>query len=362
MLTWYVRPFHVFNAGVRQSLEEIVRVLERRNLADQYAPELVDHLSLNVAALETRLVQAEKRNAALAASLQEQVNLVQEQVKALVRLQPSNPETSAGRVTLEWDSSPFFIDTGVENCKTNYIIGLFGTGRLYINELLIENIGDRAKYLRDTIRLYPGPTPMIYSGHATVKYVSRAQELPAVTSCIRQAVRSGFANLIFLYRHPLDSLLTNWVWWRTYIRHHRAISGISQIYKNTEDLCTDLEPNFSEFLAFAEGDPHFFSGLPGPRFLSFPEFVEETELHLQFANLKLRLEDCMIDPNPEFAKVLELVAPDVDRNNLRVPPPRAKAYGYLAVLETLPAFRNFVDGLDTETKRRIARIGYREIA
>ena len=60
---------------------------------------------------------------------------------------------------------------------------------------------------------------MIYSGHATIRHVSLAiRMLPAVTSRVLEAVRSGFADLIFIYRHPLDSLLTNWIWWRTYLR------------------------------------------------------------------------------------------------------------------------------------------------
>jgi hypothetical protein len=50
---------------------------------------------------------------------------------------------------------------------------------------------------------------MIYSGHATMRHVSRAQELPEVMGRILEAVGSGFANLTFVYRHPLDSLLTN---------------------------------------------------------------------------------------------------------------------------------------------------------
>jgi hypothetical protein len=48
----------------------------------------------------------------------------------------------------------------------------------YINELMLQNIGERAKYFRDTIRLHPGPTPMIYSGHATMRYVFAPQRRP----------------------------------------------------------------------------------------------------------------------------------------------------------------------------------------
>ena len=201
---------------------------------------------------------------------------------------------------------------------------------------------------------------MIYSGHATMKYASRDQALPMVTARVLEAVRSGFADLIFVYRHPLDSLLSNWVWWRTYIRTRDAtkMCGISDIYKNRHDVCTDLEENFIEFKTFVEGDPGFFAAWPGPRFLSFPEFVEETELYLPSATLTLRLEDFMIDPLKEFSKIIKVMSVDVDLSRLRVVPPRSKPYGYLAAKERVPRFRNFVNELDGETKRRIEAIGY----
>ena len=255
----------------------------------------------------------------------------------------------------DWDSRVFHLG----NDKTAYVIGLFGSGRSYINALMVKNLGKRAKYVRDTIRLHPGPTSMIYSGHATMRYVSRAQALPAVTSGILEAVRSGFADLIFLYRHPLDSLLSNWIWWR---RTKNTLDGkipvISDVYKNADDLCADLEQSFFEFKAFAEGDPDFFAAVPGPPFLSLPEFVEETELFLQSATLTLRLEDFMIDPLKEFSKIVEVMKVDLDLSRLRVTPPITKPYRYLAVKEKVPRFRDFINELDEETKRRIEKIGY----
>jgi hypothetical protein len=237
-------------------------------------------------------------------------------------------------------------------------MGLFGSGRGYIGELILRNLGKRAKYFRETIRFHPGPTSMIYSGHATIRHVSRAQALPAVTSRILEAVRSGFADLIFTNRHPLDSLLTNWIWWRTYIRDNIQVEGISQVYKNADNLCADLDQNFSEFKAFAEGDPDFFAALPGSRFLSFSEFVEEAELYLQSATLTLRLEDFVIDPFKEFCKIIEVMSVDLDLSRLRVVPPKTKAYRYLAVTEKVPRFRDFINGLDAETRRRIEKMGY----
>ncbi|MGA2738659.1 MAG: hypothetical protein ABSG65_14580 [Bryobacteraceae bacterium] len=345
-LNWYTRPLHVFNTSVTRSLEGVVWSLEHlsqnRVTVEQLSRNVAafEQLSMDVVAIEARLAQSEKRNAALA--------------EALAGLQKTaNPEAAAGR-----ENSRFGIGTAPRDQRTTYIIGLFGTGRRYINELLLRNIGERAKYFRDTIRLHPGPTPMIYSGHATMRHVSRDQEPPAVMSRILEALREGFANSIFVYRHPLDSLLTNWVWWRTYIRDNRWISGISQVYKTTDDFCADLDRNFLEFKTFAEGDPAFFAAAPGPPFLSFAEFAEETGLHLQSATLALRLEDFMIDPRKEFSKIAAVMSVDLDGRGLSVDPPKSKPYGYWAVQEKVPRFRSFIDGLDGETKRRLERIGY----
>ena len=250
----------------------------------------------------------------------------------------------------------------LEKVRTAYIIGLFGTGRWYINDLVRQNIGERARYFREEntakFPIHPCPTSMIHSCHATLRYVSRGQKPPAITRRILELVRSGFADLFFIYRHPLDSLLTNWVWWRAYIHNNRGNSGISHVYGNTDNLCADLEQNFSEFKIFAEGNPEFFAAKPGTRFLSFPEFVEETELHLQSATLALRLEDFMIDPLKEFSKIVDVMSVDLDLSSLRITPPRTQPYRYLAVKEKVLPFRDFINGLNAETKRRIEKIGY----
>jgi len=246
--------------------------------------------------------------------------------------------------------------------RTTYIIGLFGTGRLYINELILQNVPERAKYFREEnrakIHIDSGPTSMIHSCHATMKYVSRGQKPPEVTSRILRTVRLGFADLIFIYRHPLDSLLSNWVWWRTLYREQLMIFA-SQLYNNTDELCAILAQNFAEFRAFADGDPRFFPDPECGGFLSFPEYVEETELFLQVATLALRLEDFMSDPVKEFSKILRLMSVDLDVKRLQVPPPKTKPDRYMVVQEKVPRFREFVNELDAETKSRIERIGYK---
>ena len=222
---------------------------------------------------------------------------------------------------------------------------------------MMQNIGERARYFRDGIRVHKGPTSMIYSGHATMRHIRRGLSLPAAMSRVLESVRLGFADLIFVYRHPLDSLLTNWIFWRTYARENRSIWGVSQVYQSTDALCAELEHNFAEFKAFAEGDPNFFAK-PGTRFLSFAEFVEETDLHLRAATLTLRLEDFMLDPFKEFCKIVGVMSLDPDSIRLPVNPPATKPHRYLAVKEKAPQFRRFIDDLDAQTKRRIEEMGY----
>jgi len=241
--------------------------------------------------------------------------------------------------------------------RTAYIIGLFGSGRLYVNDLIERHIGKRARYFRDRICLHRGPTSMIYSGHATVAHLSRAQTPPEVTSRILEAVRLRYADLIFLYRHPLDSLLTNWVFWSSRVRGEPG-SVVSYAYKNIDDLCADLERNFATFVAFAEGDPAFFAAAPGPPFLSFSQYTEEIELHLRFATLSLRFEDFMIDPLKEFSKIAKIISVDLDLSRAHFEAPRSKPSRYLVVKEAVPRFKAFAERLDTETKKRIERIGY----
>jgi len=46
---------------------------------------------------------------------------------------------------------------------------------------------------------------------------------------------------------------------------------------------------------------------------------------------------------------------DLDLSRLRVAPPRTKPYGYLAVKEKVPRFKNFINELDAETKNGLRK-------
>jgi hypothetical protein len=185
------------------------------------------------------------------------------------------------------------------------------------------------------------------------------QEPPEVTRRIFEAVRARTADVIFVNRHPLDSLLTNWVWWRIYLRRNFMSFGITGNFESTGDFCVELERNFPEFKAFAEGDPSFFRDSPGLPFLSFRQYVEETELYLQSVAHEIRLEDCFIDPLNELARIARVMSVDLDLSRAQVRPPRTKPYRHLEVREKVPPFRDFIDGLDAETRRLIEKTGYK---
>lgn len=324
-LSWYTRPLRELNEAATRSLAEALSAM---------------------AILETRVTEAENRGAQLAQALDDRIELL--------RLERRSANDLEGRAAL-----PTALAVP-GNQRTIYVIGLFGSGRQYVCELIRQNVGERARYFRDRIRLHPGPTAMIYSGHATLRHVARGQNLPEVTHRVLGAVKAGFADLIFVYRHPLDSLLTNWIWWRTHIRDNSCISGITELYGSAGNLCAHLEQNFSEFEAFARGDADFFAGAPaGPRFLSFDEFVEETELYVRAGpSLSLRFEDFAVDPLREFSKIIELMSVDLDLRAVSVLPPKSKPYGYLTVKDQVPRFNKFIASLSAETKRRMLKIGY----
>jgi hypothetical protein len=335
-LNWYTRPVQDLNAALTRSLTEMYSALEL--------------ISANTVALDYRLAH-------------QQLELLHEQIKALIAIediavQEAPPIEVDARDQQDQVDLRYQPETRLGNDRTLYILGLFGSGRLYIKELILQSIGLRAKYFRDIIRLYPCPTSMICSGHVTMKYVSRNQAMPAIMGRILDAVQKRFADTVFVYRHPLDSLLTNWVYWRTYLRDRREVCGISEVYTSYDDLCADLDRDFFEFKAFAEGDPDFYSGLTGPRFLSFSEFVEENALHRQSASLALRLEDFAINPVQELSKIVELMGANLDLSGLHIPPPRSKPFGYLAAKEKVPRFKNFINSLNLETRKRIEKLGY----
>jgi hypothetical protein len=252
----------------------------------------------------------------------------------------------------------------VRSASTIYIVGLFGSGRMYLGDVICDHIGERAHDFRDELRYESTPTSMIYSGHMTLRYVSTGFNPPEFGNRIVASVRSGAGKMIFIYRHPLDSLLTNWVWWRSYVR---ATAGgpepggfISNSFHRLDELCATIEREWASFEAFAMGDSAFFADLPGARFLSFAEFVEESVLLFEQATLRLPFEAFMTNPYAAFLKVIDVISPEMRLSyKMHIRRPRSHPGTHLFVMKNVPCFNEFVNSVNPETKRLMLKLGYR---
>ena len=252
----------------------------------------------------------------------------------------------------------------VGSTSTIYVVGLFGSGRLYLNDVICDHIGERARYFRDGLLHDPTPTSMIYSGHMTLRHLATEVNPPQFANRIVASVRSGAGKMIFIYRHPLDSLLTNWVWWRSYVR---ATAGgpelggfISNSFRSPDELCETVEREWASFEAFAMGDPAFFADLPGARFLSFAEFVEESVLLFEQATLRLPFEAFMTNPYAAFLKVIDVISPEMRLSyTMHIRRPRSQPGTHLLVMKNVPRFNEFVSSISPETKRLMLKLGYR---
>jgi hypothetical protein len=247
--------------------------------------------------------------------------------------------------------------------STIYVVGLFGSGRLYLGDVICKHIGERALHFRDELRHESTPTSMIYSGHMTLRHVSRGLEPPEFANRILESVKSGAGKMIFIYRHPLDSLLTNWVWWRSYLRAGSVATAdgafISSSFKSLDALCEIVEQEWASFETFTAGDPAFFTDLPGARFLSFAEFVEESVLLFEQATLRLPLEAFMSNPYAAFVKVINVISPEMRPSyTLHIERPQSKQGTHLFVMKRVPRFNEFVNSISLETKRLMLKLGY----
>jgi len=217
--------------------------------------------------------------------------------------------------------------------KPTYIVGLFGSGRLYIKDLIVNSGLEIAYYFRDGMHDYTGAVPVILSGHVTSMYKSAMCRPPDVGRRLFDRAAARLINLVFIYRHPLDSLLTNWAWFREYLRNQKMTSGIAGAYKSEEEFQRTLNDNIHEFFLFCGGSKDFARSLAGAdvdwSFLSLLEFIHETEVFVSHPNVNcFRFEDFKSNPAKEFQRLVSIVAPDLSPESGKVFAPRSLTSRY----------------------------------
>jgi hypothetical protein len=249
--------------------------------------------------------------------------------------------------------------------KPTYIVGLYGTGRSYINSLIMNSGLDIAYYFRNGLYQYFGTVPAIFSGHTNLIYEGGVfLEHPASFGrALLDRAAARLINLIFIYRHPLESLLTNWVWFRHFHQFKKMTSGIEDVYKSKEDFHRDLNDNIYEFSLFCGGSKDFGRITAGKEvtltFLSLLEFIDETEAFIGNPNVHcFRFEEFGSNAVGEVTRLISIMAPDLTPKFDNVTVPRSLPGRYESSKENSPSFRALMKTLPTEIAKRIIAMGY----
>lgn len=225
-----------------------------------------------------------------------------------------------------------------------YILGLFGTGRWYLNELIMHHTGQRGYYFLDQLRDRKGGPPIIWSGHTTIIHDQIAGHEPAALGrSILKLAEEGQAEIIFIHRHPLDSLLTNWTWWREFLAKKKMISGIVAKYPNNEEFFKDVASNFHELTLFADGSRDFMRlySEEQTNFFSLHQFIVETAAFVNHKHVhSFRFEDFISEPNEQFSRLLKIIDPIATPANIDVPRPRAEKTDILRFASMSQLFTN----------------------
>jgi len=247
--------------------------------------------------------------------------------------------------------------------KPTFIVGLFGSGRFYIKDLIINSGLEIAYYFQDGLYDYRGAVPFIFSGHVTCTYESAKCHSPSFGRALLERAAAGLINLVFIYRHPLDSLLSNWVWFR--LLHRKLTPGgiAGGAYASEEAFHRDLNDNLYEFSQFCGGSKDFIRITTGsdttPNFMSLLEFIHETEVFVTNPNVHcFRFEDFKSDAAREFKRLVSILAPDLTPKSDNVPLPRSLSNRYELAKGNVSPFQVFTASLPIDITKRINALGY----
>ena len=124
-------------------------------------------------------------------------------------------------------------------------------------------------------------------------------------------MQKGYHQVIFMLRHPLDTLFSNFFWWHHCLSIKNSHSlGISSLYRNLDDFIEFLEINIQDFENF------IYTGeiTPGNngfgKFLTFSEFLIETINWMQLNNVHVfKFEDFLVDYDAQIERLEYIFSP-----------------------------------------------------
>ena len=227
----------------------------------------------------------------------------------------------------EWSVKELINSIELENdISSTVIIGLLGSGRTLLNNILDKSISYQfLKHEGLENCGFKSRIPMIYSGHATLKTVSSFQKNPDFSKKkLIEPLANGCHQMIFMLRHPLDSLFSNYFWWQHCILINSAHSlGISSVYRGLDEFIEKIESDIVSFCHFVETGEITKNNNGFGKFLSLNEFIYETFLWSQVPSMNVfKFEDFLDDYLGQIEKLEILLSP-----NCRLPLSKARILG-----------------------------------
>lgn len=245
------------------------------------------------------------------------------------------------------------------------IVGLFGTGRTYFSDQILQHPATGPIYQEGLASCgYFEHHRFICSGHATLRHVSSFQMEPNETEKrLILPLRQGHHNILFILRHPFDSLFSNWAWWRRYcesqVLHKQAVVGV---FGGNDGLAEDIRLHRDAFIAFlTEGKVPALNGRVETRehFLSLDAILEESMLWLGIEHVKsLRFEQVHEDPEAVARTISETIFRP-GTSNLSLTVPKSNSFNFRTVFQEYPDIASLVKSHCSRAAiEKISSLGY----
>jgi hypothetical protein len=245
------------------------------------------------------------------------------------------------------------------------VIGLFGTGRTYFSSAFLGH-PTLAPFYQEGLAscgMYAAHS-LICSGHATLRHESSFQMAPEQTEALLLGpLHDGYHRILFVLRHPVDSLFSNWAWWRRFcetgVQHKGAVK---EVFGGNPGLIDDIRAHIPAFLSFmAEGCVPSKPGGPAEhlRFLSFEQMLEESLAWMDVPGVvSLRFEEV----HAHLDSVSDTLTGLLSRRpwgSLVLEPPVSAAFNYRQIIKDHPDIQSLVSaGIGREGSEKLARMGY----
>lgn len=252
-----------------------------------------------------------------------------------------------------------------ENIKPLIVIGLFGTGRTYFSNAFLSN-STLAPLLQEGLAscgVYASHS-VICTGHATLKHSSSFQMEPDQTDKLLLCpLRDGFHCILFVTRHPVDSLFSNWAWWRRFcdtgIPHHGAVK---EVFGGNRGLIEDIRSNKKAFLKFmTEGRVPSRPNYPAEvyRFLSFEQALDESLAWMGVPGVVSIMFEGIHDHLDKVSDTITTLLARRRWGSLILELPVSSAFNYRQIFGDYPDIKSLVcDGIGRESSDKLTRMGY----